>query len=116
MPVPLKDRPYWPKLPARVEQRIAAGDTNAEISMAISEEFDLRRESFWIAVRRGDVPAMQSRDKARAQARKRGDVHFEGKPCVTCENRTRYVSDLRCLTCEQGYSKAAYANRNGVTD
>lgn len=105
MPLSLKDCSYWPKLLARVEQRIAAGDTDAEITLAISEEFDLRRESLWIAIRRGDVPAMQSRDKARAQARKRGEVHFEGKPCVTCESRTRYVSDLRCVACERAYDR-----------
>ena len=116
MSIPLKNRPYWPKLLARVEQRIAAGDTNAEITLAISEEFDLRRESFRIAVRRGDVPAMQSRDKARALARKQGETHFQGKPCVTCGSKTRYVADYRCVSCEQEYNKAAYANKTGVTD
>lgn len=101
----MNERAYWPQLLDRVAEMVAEGCTKAEISYQILEEFGLPRQSFYIAVRRGDVPALKSGDPARAQARKRGETTFLGDHCVTCGSRVRYVADLRCVSCESTYNK-----------
>lgn len=113
MPPPLKNRPYWNDLLARCEKLVAAGFSNVEVTEAIAEEFGLPEQSFRIAIRRGDIPSMESRDRARALARKQGDVHFLGKPCVTCGSRTRYVADYRCVPCSLAYDREQAAKGTG---
>jgi hypothetical protein len=106
----LTDRPYWPDLLALVEEMVAEGYTDTEIGFKVEAEFGLRRQSFRTAVRRGDVPAMPSPDRARSDARARGDRTFDGKPCVRCGSKTRYVADQRCLACERTYYRDVEAN------
>ena len=102
----INKRSYWPELLKQVENWKNAGHTDPEISKLVYETFGLPRQSFRTAVKRGDVPAMASPDRERAVARSRGDVYFNGKPCVTCGSRKRYVSDLRCVSCEHKYEKS----------
>lgn len=89
MPLPLNNRPYWNDLLTRCEKLVAEGFSNTEVIEALFKEFGLPKQSMQIAIRRGDIPSMESRDRARALARKQGDVHVQGKPCVTCGSRTR---------------------------
>lgn len=102
----LTDRPYWLDLLARVEQMVAEGATDIEISFQVEADFGLRRQSFRTAVRRGDVPAMPSPDRSRAESRARGDRTFEGKPCVKCGGKIRYVAAQRCVACEREYTRS----------
>ena len=99
------DRPYWPALIERVEKMVANGEDGPSISKAISIQFGLPRQSFRIAVRRGDVPAMPAKDKARAVARKDGNLTYQSKPCVKCGSSVRYVADYRCVACDTTYAK-----------
>ena len=90
----LTSRPYWPDLLARVDQLVAKGAT-VEISFQVEAEFGLRRQSFRTAVRRGDVPAMPSPDRARAEAGARGDRTFD-RPYVS--NAPSYSSSRSKLS------------------
>ena len=106
MRTPLRKRPYWHRLLERVDELLAQGRNSSEVIGAISEEFDLPRQSVQIAVRRGDVPSIPSRDPVRAKARARGETTFLGNPCVKCGSRTRYVADLRCVDCDHTYLRS----------
>lgn len=101
----MQDRPYWPTLIERVEVMVANGEHRHSISEAIFKEFGLPRQSFGIAVRRGDIPAMPAKDKLRAAARKAGETTYRSKTCVTCGSLIRYVADYRCVACDMKYAK-----------
>ena len=102
----MTERQYWPNLLRHVEKWQADGKSDSDISQLVEDTFGLRRQSFRIAVRRGDVPTMLSGDRARAEAQKRGDITFDGKPCVNCNATLRYVADLRCVACDQAYNES----------
>lgn len=100
------DRPYWPNLIARVEVLVAAGAPRERISEIVWKEFGLPRQSFNIAARRGDVPAILPKDRARLLARKAGETTYRSKPCVNCGGDIRYVADYRCVACEKAYNQS----------
>ena len=102
----MQDRPYWPTLITRVEAMVASGERHSSISGVIFEEFGLPRQSFRIAVRRGDIPVMPAKDKARAAARTAGETTYNSISCVTCGSPIRYVADYRCVACDTIYFKA----------
>ena len=102
----LTDRPYWLDLLARVGKLKDEGATDVEISFQVEAEFGLSRQSFRMAVRRGDVPALPSTHKERVAARVRGEKTYQGKPCVKCGSKTRYVADQRCVACEREYTRS----------
>jgi len=41
----------------------------------------------------------------RVQAAGRGDYIYQGKPCQTCGNESRYVSSNVCMNCQKAHSK-----------
>ena len=102
----MSDRPYWPNLIARVEVLVAKGISRDQISEIVLKEFGLPRQSFNIAVRRGDVPSIAPKEQARLIARKAGQTTYRSKPCVTCRGDVRYVADYRCVACERAYNQS----------
>lgn len=104
-----EQRPWWPEALEFFEKCAAAGLTRNEAALAASERFEVTRNTFYLVMERGSVPAYPTSDPARAAAWKAGEISYLGAPCPKHETRERYSNDGNCVQCMAEYARRHYA-------
>lgn len=46
-----------------------------------------------------------------AEARAKGELHFEGTPCKACGQKIRYTSNAKCISCSRKHWQLAKKNQ-----
>ena len=94
-----------------MEELVASGMDGRDARLLTGKEFGVGSQTLKAVVERGDVPCIASPDRARVEARLRGDTLYQGAPCVECGGRERWVADAICTECFRIAERERYARK-----
>lgn len=94
------------KLAADVEEFLKANGLNEPVQLppvsTCSKKYDFNQSKFPTLTKSKNGSL---NEKPRLEAQLKGLSKFDGTKCLSCENTTRYTSNLKCVACTLRHNK-----------